>query len=55
MSNSVLTAIRMTPEMVADLKKLAKKESVLRRENVSWARLVREAATRMLCRANRRK
>jgi predicted DNA-binding protein len=46
--SSVLTSIRMPPELLKDLKALARRESLRRGESVSWAELVREAARRTL-------
>jgi hypothetical protein len=48
---NLLMSLRMSPEMLADLKALAARESVRRGEFVSWARLVREAAARTLAEA----
>jgi hypothetical protein len=45
---NLLMSLRMSEEMLADLKKLAERESARRCEFVSWARLVREAAARLL-------
>jgi Arc/MetJ-type ribon-helix-helix transcriptional regulator len=46
--SSILTSIRMPPELLKDLKALARQESVRRGESVSWAELVREGARRTL-------
>jgi Arc/MetJ-type ribon-helix-helix transcriptional regulator len=51
---NMLMSLRMSPEMVAELKDLAKAESVRRGEFVSWAKLMRESAARTLKKAKRR-
>jgi hypothetical protein len=51
---SVLTAIRIQPELLQELKALARRESERRGEFVSWAKLVRESAVRMLKKATAR-
>jgi len=51
---SILTAIRIQPELLQELKALAKRESERRGEYVSWAKLVRESAARMLKKATAR-
>jgi hypothetical protein len=48
---TILTSIRLPPEMLKELRALAKKESHRRGEQVSWAGLLREAATNLLKRA----
>jgi hypothetical protein len=45
---SVIAAIRMPPDMLEELKTLAMHESLRRGEVVSWAKLVRESAARLL-------
>jgi hypothetical protein len=50
---SNITSIRLPPQLLADLKALARNESVRRGEFVSWARLVREEAAKALKRAKR--
>jgi hypothetical protein len=49
--STVLTGIRLPPEMLNDLKAVAKQESERRGEYVSWARLLRECAAYVLKRA----
>jgi hypothetical protein len=50
---SLLLSLRMSPQMLADLKALAEQESIKRGESVSWTKLVREGAARMLEEAKR--
>jgi hypothetical protein len=49
----MLMSLRMSPEMVAELKDLATAESARRGEFVSWAKLMRESAARTLKKAKR--
>jgi hypothetical protein len=51
---TVLTSIRMPPELLAELKALAREETARRGESVSWAKLVREGARRTLQQAKKR-
>ncbi len=51
---TVLTSIRMPPELLAELRALAREESVRRGEQVTWARLLREGARRTLQLAKKR-
>jgi predicted DNA-binding protein len=43
-----VVSIRLCPEMVARLKLLARREALRRGEDVTWARLVREALEQKL-------
>ena len=51
---SHMTSIRMPPELLAELKALAQQETARTGETVSWAKLLRQAARRLVQEAKRR-
>jgi hypothetical protein len=49
-----LLSLRLSPEMLADLKAIAARESARRGEFVSWAKVMRDSAARTIRKAKKR-